>query len=155
MYRNAGVLREWGATVAVIARLHVYQGNFQVALQLCSELNKIGQDAGDPQLNVWGLTTQAAVWCCVGSLQAAEANDHAFALGLAVPLGREDRDLPQIRHRVLEQLQPLAGQLTRLVAEAGQIPAGSGQARNEALFLGVIDREEHDGHKARRLFHGW
>jgi len=77
MYRNAGVLREWGATVAVIARLHVYQGNFQVALQLCSELNKIGQDAGDPQLNVWGLTTQAAVWCCVGSLQAAEANDHA------------------------------------------------------------------------------
>jgi class 3 adenylate cyclase/tetratricopeptide (TPR) repeat protein len=77
IYRKAGALREWGGAAAVIARLHAYQGKFRVALERCLELTQVGEEAGDPQLQVWGLTTQSAVWRCVGNLEGAMANDHA------------------------------------------------------------------------------
>jgi tetratricopeptide (TPR) repeat protein len=86
VYRKAGALREWGGAAAMIGRLHAYRGDFDLALEQCLELSRVGQDAGDPQLQAWALTTQSVVERGVGSLEQAAANGRvAMELCRSIP----------------------------------------------------------------------
>ena len=61
-----------------------------------------------------------------------------FALDRPVLLGRESGDSPEPGQGVLEQLKPLARQLAGQVAEARDVPARPGQARDQAALLGCL-----------------
>src|SRR6266508_6695976 len=59
----------------------------------------------------------------------------------------------EVRHRLLEELQPLAIELRRQVAQARQVPSWVGQARDEP-FPHRITSQYNDGDRARSLLGG-
>jgi len=65
---------------------------------------------------------------------------------------RDERDGPQARKRVLQQLQPLAGQVLAARDEPRRIAGRSRDARDEALEHRVARDHEHDRCTGRRDF---
>jgi len=72
--RAAGTLREWAGAEALIAQaVDISRGDFQVALERSRELVRVGEDAGDSHMVLWGLNGRAMAERCLGRLDDAEA----------------------------------------------------------------------------------
>src|SRR4029450_9475669 len=78
----------------------------------------------------------------------------ALAIGppaLSAPAGAAP---PDPRQALLEQLKSLTRQLASQMAEAGDVPARPGQARDQAALLGIGNGDEHHRYRRGRLLEG-
>jgi hypothetical protein len=73
-----------------------------------------------------------------------------FSLDLPLLLGRESGDSPDFRQGVLQKLKSLASQLASQMAEASDVPTRPGQAGDQAVLLGIGDRDEYDRYRRGR-----
>jgi hypothetical protein len=86
-YRAAGSLREWAAAEALIGQvLNISRGEFDAALERSRELVRVGEDAGDSHMLLWGLNIQATAERCLGRFEAAAVTARsALDLGRSIP----------------------------------------------------------------------
>jgi class 3 adenylate cyclase/tetratricopeptide (TPR) repeat protein len=85
-YRSGGLLREWAAAEALIAQLLNSRGEFALTLERSRELLRVGEDAADSQMTLWGLNVQGTAERGLGRLEAAEATSRsALELSRSVP----------------------------------------------------------------------
>ena len=86
-YRAAGRLREWAAAEALIGQvLNISRGQFDAALERSRELVRVGEDAGDSHMLLWGLNIQATAERGLGRFEpAAAAARSALELARSIP----------------------------------------------------------------------
>jgi class 3 adenylate cyclase/tetratricopeptide (TPR) repeat protein len=85
-YQEAGLLREWGAAVVMIAWVRLHQGRLAESVAHNEELIRLGQDAADRQLCAWAEWGLARGLRRRGELDDAVAHLRtAIALAEAIP----------------------------------------------------------------------
>jgi tetratricopeptide (TPR) repeat protein len=71
-FREAGHLRGWGAATQLIGWIFLLRGDVTTASEKAQELIRLGQEASDRQIWVWGLHTRGMVERCTGALGVSD-----------------------------------------------------------------------------------
>ncbi len=86
-YQDGGNLRGWGVAISCSAMISASHGNLKQKRQHAHDLIRAGQDAGDPQIEGWGIAHLSHVMALEGegSDQACRLAENALEIFSSIP----------------------------------------------------------------------
>ncbi len=71
LFENIGHIKKWGSPVSLMVFIHNHRGEFEKIREYAQELEKIGVESGDRQLQGWGLGAKAILEIRTGKFEEA------------------------------------------------------------------------------------
>jgi tetratricopeptide (TPR) repeat protein len=85
-YKEAGHLRGWGASTALMSAAMRFKGSFSECLKTSEEILRVGVDSGDVELRGWGLWQTGRVLRLMGDLeQGLRLSEESIKLFDSIP----------------------------------------------------------------------